>query len=190
MSETLICNNVSLRQICGGLGMIIITRRTLFFRVITTIFLTFLLVTGMELFLSDATASQGEFKPQIAASNAVAKKRYAPEDFISSTTTTTTTLPKPKPKPKVQSGTKEQVVYGDDIWSKLAACESGDPTYNGPSGYDGAFQFSPGTWRSMNTGYEYAWQAPFDVQLDAAKRLIQRSGWGQFPACARKLGML
>jgi resuscitation-promoting factor RpfB len=116
------------------------------------------------------------------------------EDFISSTTTTTTTTsttvprvvkysaPSPAPTPVVSQ-------VGDEIYLKLAACESGDPTYNGPSGFDGAFQFSPATWNSMGTGYAFAYEAPFDVQLDAAKRLIARSGWGQFPACSRKLGM-
>lgn len=176
-----------LRQICGGPGMISITRRTLFFRAITTIFLTFFLFAGIEIFATTATASAPSKEVVIAASNA----RVRPErsDFVNTTTTTTTTLPKPKPKPKV-TPPKEVVNYGDDIWSALARCESGDPTYNGPSGYDGAFQFSPGTWRGMGTAYEFAWQAPYDVQLDAAKRLIARSGWGQFPACARKLGML
>lgn len=107
-----------------------------------------------------------------------------------STTTTTTIAPK-RPKPisvPVEAQPIKQA--SGDIWARLAACESGDPTYNGSSGYDGAFQFLPSTWRSMDTAYEFAWQAPFDVQLDAAKRLIQRSGWGQFPACARELGML
>lgn len=112
-----------------------------------------------------------------------------------STTTTTTTTTVPKKVAAVAPPSKAAqptitVGEGDDIYHKLAQCESGDPTYNGPSGYDGAFQFHPSTWNSMNTGYAFAYEAPFEVQLDAAKRLIARSGWGQFPACARQLNML
>ena len=91
----------------------------------------------------------------------------------------------------VQTPVKQPVIASDDIFMQLAYCESGARwDYNGSSGYDGAFQFSPGTWNGMGTGYAFAYLAPPDVQIDAAKRLIARSGWGQFPACARKLGML
>lgn len=85
----------------------------------------------------------------------------------------------------------KQPVNSSDIYMQLAYCESGARwDYNGSSGYDGAFQFSPSTWNGMGTGYAFAYLAPPEVQIDAAKRLIARSGWGQFPACARKLGML
>lgn len=90
-----------------------------------------------------------------------------------------------------QSTPKLPVNVSDDIYMQLAYCESGARwDYNGSSGYDGAFQFSPATWNSMSTGYAFAYLAPPEVQIDAAKRLIARSGWGQFPACARKLGLL
>ena len=79
----------------------------------------------------------------------------------------------------------------DDVWIQLSYCESGGRwDYNGASGYDGGLQFSPGTWNSMNTGYQYAWQAPMEVQIEAGKRLQARSGWGQWPACAKKLGLI
>lgn len=118
-----------------------------------------------------------------------------PEQYIvarpATTTTTSTTQPHIHPKPQPVTPQVAQVqVAGDEIYQRLAQCESGDPTYNGPSGYDGAFQFSPATWNSMGTGYAFAYEAPFEVQLDAAKRLIARSGWSQFPSCARQLGML
>lgn len=90
-----------------------------------------------------------------------------------------------------QTPVKQPQIASDDIYMQLAYCESGARwDYNGSSGYDGAFQFSPGTWSGMGTGYAFAYLAPPEVQIDAAKRLIARSGWGQFPACARKLGML
>lgn len=91
----------------------------------------------------------------------------------------------------VQTPVKQPQIASDDIYMQLAYCESGARwDYNGSSGYDGAFQFSPGTWNGMGTGYAFAYLAPPDVQIDAAKRLIARSGWSQFPLCAKKLGML
>lgn len=71
----------------------------------------------------------------------------------------------------------------------LGRCEAGmDPTKNTGNGYYGAFQFSYGTWQSMNTGYERADMAPLEVQIDAVQRLLQRSSiYTQFPACARQM---
>lgn len=77
-----------------------------------------------------------------------------------------------------------------DIWEALRNCEAGgDYTRNSGNGYYGAYQFSASTWRSMGTGYERADLAPPAVQDDAAQRLQARSGWGQWPACTRKLGL-
>lgn len=77
-----------------------------------------------------------------------------------------------------------------DIWAALRNCEAGGVyTRNTGNGYYGAYQFSAATWRSMNTGYEYAHLAPPEVQDDAARRLQARSGWGQWPACSKKIGV-
>jgi hypothetical protein len=82
------------------------------------------------------------------------------------------------------------VALGGDIWGALARCESGgNPRAVGGGGrYFGAFQFTVGTWHSLGYGgnpvdYDYA------TQLVAAQRLVARSGWGQFPACSRRLGL-
>ena len=77
----------------------------------------------------------------------------------------------------------------------LGQCESGmTATRNSGNGYYGAFQFSPATWRSMNTGYERADMAPIEVQKEAVQRLLSRSSiFSQFPGCARTmqgLGMI
>ncbi len=78
--------------------------------------------------------------------------------------------------------TEEQVNF-------LGSCEAGmDPAKNTGNGYYGAFQFSHGTWKSMNTGYERADLAPIEVQKDAVQRLVQRSSiFTQFPACASRM---
>lgn len=92
--------------------------------------------------------------------------------------------PPPTPAPRASGGpTPEQL-------AELRQCESGgNYQANTGNGYYGAYQFLPSTWRSMNTGYDMPHTAPPEVQDDAAYRLIVRSGWGQFPACARKMGM-
>lgn len=71
----------------------------------------------------------------------------------------------------------------------LGSCEAGmDPAKNTGNGYYGAFQFSYGTWKNMNTGYERADLAPIEVQKAAVKQLIQRSSiYTQFPSCAIKM---
>jgi hypothetical protein len=76
-----------------------------------------------------------------------------------------------------------------DVWARLRNCEShGNYQTNTGNGYYGAYQFSAGTWNSMNTGYERADLAPPEVQDDAARRLQIRGGWGQWPVCSRKAG--
>jgi uncharacterized protein YabE (DUF348 family) len=79
------------------------------------------------------------------------------------------------------------------VWYDLAQCEAGGRwDYNGSSGYDGGLQFHPDTWRRNKlSGYpEYAWQASPSQQIEVGKRLQSRAGWGAWPSCARKLGLI
>lgn len=71
----------------------------------------------------------------------------------------------------------------------LGNCESGmTANRNSGNGFYGAFQFTPGTWNSIGTGYKRADQAPLDVQVDAVQRLVRRSSiYGQFPACSQMM---
>ena len=77
-----------------------------------------------------------------------------------------------------------------DVWGRLAACESGgDIRARSASGlYFGAFQFSVATWQSLGYGGNPA-DHSYATQLEAAKRLQARSGWGQWPRCSRRLGL-
>jgi resuscitation-promoting factor RpfB len=78
---------------------------------------------------------------------------------------------------------------GTDVWARLRNCESGG-RYNiaTGNGFYGAYQFMPSTWRGL--GYKgLPHQAPPEVQDEAARKLQARSGWGQWPACSRKLGL-
>ena len=74
-------------------------------------------------------------------------------------------------------------------FDRLAACESGGNWHiNTGNGYYGGLQFSAATWRSVGmSGLPH--QHSREVQIAAGQRLQQRSGWGQWPACSRKLGL-
>ena len=71
----------------------------------------------------------------------------------------------------------------------LRWCEStNDYAADTGNGYYGAYQFSAKTWHSL--GYAgLPHQAPAAQQDEAAQRLQARSGWRQWPACARQLGL-
>jgi resuscitation-promoting factor RpfA len=76
-------------------------------------------------------------------------------------------------------------------WAKLRMCESsGRYATNTGNGYYGAYQFDLSTWNTLGTGYSYPHLAPPEVQDAAAQRLQARSGWGQWPSCARALGLV
>jgi resuscitation-promoting factor RpfA len=74
-------------------------------------------------------------------------------------------------------------------FDRLAQCESGGRwNINTGNGYYGGLQFSPTTWRSI--GYSgLPHQHSREVQIQAGQKLQARSGWGQWPACSRKLGL-
>ena len=75
-----------------------------------------------------------------------------------------------------------------DIWWELALCESGGANVDTGNGYSGYFQFMDSTWRSV--GYSgRAVDYGYETQVAAAQALQSRSGWGQWPACSRALGL-
>lgn len=117
------------------------------------------------------------------------------------TTTTSTTAPPPpttsstspmrgrKAGERVSRSSRPRV-SGDGVWSALARCESsGNPGSVSADGrYSGAFQFSDATWHSLGMEGRAA-DHLYEVQLEAAKRLLARSGWSQWPRCSRRLGL-
>ena len=78
---------------------------------------------------------------------------------------------------------------GDDVWAKLAQCESGgNPQTNTGNGFYGMYQFTLETWQSLGgTGYPH--EADAATQTAMAKKLQAQAGWGQWPGCADKLGL-
>jgi uncharacterized protein YabE (DUF348 family) len=83
------------------------------------------------------------------------------------------------------------IVLGDDVWGALARCESGgNPTIVSSNGlYYGLYQFSLPTWRAVG-GVGLPTDASPAEQTLRAQILQARSGWGQWPACAARLGLL
>jgi len=75
-----------------------------------------------------------------------------------------------------------------DVWANLRQCESrGRYDINTGNGFFGAYQFLPQTWQGL--GYPgLPHEAPPEMQDEAARKLQARRGWGQWPACSRRIG--
>jgi uncharacterized protein YabE (DUF348 family) len=111
--------------------------------------------------------------------------------------------PKPQPKVETQQRSSSSSSSGGSsapaadlgsapggVWGALAQCESGgNPATNTGNGYYGLYQFSLSTWRAMG-GSGLPSDASAAEQTQRAQALQARSGWGQWPACAAKLGLL
>ena len=97
----------------------------------------------------------------------------------------------PPPAPHPATAAAQHVVFAGTpgVWAELRRCESnGNYADNTGNGYYGAYQFSAGTWHGLGLSGLPS-QAPPSVQDQAAQRLQARSGWGQWPSCARVLGL-
>lgn len=97
----------------------------------------------------------------------------------------------------IEQGTKSiaPAVPTDSIWDQLAFCESGGRwDINTGNGYYGGLQFSAPTWntasKAVGLDIPYAHLATREEQIMAATWLQAKSGWGQWPACSRKLGLI
>jgi hypothetical protein len=81
--------------------------------------------------------------------------------------------------------------YGDPAdpatWDRLAQCEAGGNwATNTGNGYYGGLQFSASSWHGVGgTGLPH--QNTREVQIEMGRRLQARAGWGQWPACTRRL---
>jgi hypothetical protein len=103
--------------------------------------------------------------------------------------TTSEPLPDQDPTQSTRSRTDApSVPYG--VWDKLAQCEaSGNWHINTGNGFYGGLQFTLGTWRAFGgTGMPH--ENSREEQIKVGKRVQAGQGWGAWPACARKLGLL
>jgi hypothetical protein len=155
-----------------------------------------LVVTGMlvtsDLMASPASAhvrrGRAAYHGRTVDRDGIARKRFVRKQRATRSGTRSRIVSAPRPIPKPVRVTAAANAGGDDIWRRLRNCEAGG-RYNANSGngYYGAYQFSAGTWRRL--GYQgLPHQAPPDIQDEAARKLQARSGWGQWPACSRRIG--
>ncbi len=115
--------------------------------------------------------------PKVAVAVAVAKPKA------------TTPVPHPAAVPAAPVAPATSAA-GGDVWAGLRRCESGgNYAENTGNGYYGAYQFSLATWHGLGYPGLPSAAAPA-VQDQAAQKLQARSGWGQWPACSRKLRLI
>ncbi|HSK27104.1 MAG TPA: ubiquitin-like domain-containing protein [Jiangellales bacterium] len=95
----------------------------------------------------------------------------------------------PSPSPSGSSAPAPPVADGS-VWDRLAQCESGGNwSINTGNGYYGGLQFSLGTWQAYG-GSGYPHQNSREEQIRIATKVRDaRGGYGDWPACARKLGL-
>jgi uncharacterized protein YabE (DUF348 family) len=101
--------------------------------------------------------------------------------------------PAPAPAPSTQSSAPAPAVSDGSVWDALARCESGGNwSINTGNGYYGGLQFSYGTWLAYGGG-QYAQTANLasrEQQIAIATKVRDaRGGYGDWPACASKLGL-
>jgi resuscitation-promoting factor RpfB len=91
--------------------------------------------------------------------------------------------PTPTPTPIDTSG-------DGGVWDQLAECESGGNwSINTGNGYYGGLQFSLGTWQAFGgSGYPHENSKAEQIRI-ATKVRDAHGGYGDWPACAAKLGL-
>lgn len=106
-------------------------------------------------------------------------------------------LARPRRARPARSGTRPNTPppsppAGDAVWAALARCESGmRADAVGEGVHFSYFQWKLATWRSVKADGDPddPRDATYQAQVAAARRLQARSGWGQWPACSRNLGL-
>ncbi|MER1995034.1 MAG: transglycosylase family protein [Arthrobacter sp.] len=96
---------------------------------------------------------------------------------------------KKRPAPEAPGGTAP----AGGAWAALAQCESGGNWHiNSGNGYYGGLQFSTQSWLGAGGGAyaPVASEATPEQQIAVAENLRANGGWGHWPSCARKLGLL
>ena len=79
---------------------------------------------------------------------------------------------------------------GSTIWDALAKCESGGNWHiNTGNGFYGGIQFTLQSWHAMG-GTGRPDQASRSEQILRAQKLQAVQGWGAWPVCSQKIGVL
>jgi hypothetical protein len=149
-------------------------------------------LTGIQGLASDATTTTFPSAPAAPALPAAAPAPPAPPAPTPPTrvaraaVATPVAAPAPAPTPSASG-----LAYGDPAdpatWDRLAQCEAGGNwARNSGNGYYGGLQFSASSWRGVG-GTGLPSQNSRETQIEMGRRLQARSGWGQWPACTRRL---
>jgi hypothetical protein len=163
-----------------------------------SVFLSIGLVVTGTLVTSDLMASpasahvrrgRAAYHGRTVDREAIARNRIVRKQRATRSGTRSRIVSAPRPTPRPVPVTAAANAGSDDVWRRLRNCEAGGRYHaNSGNGYYGAYQFSAGTWRSL--GYKgLPHQAPAEIQDEAARKLQARSGWGQWPACSRRIGV-
>jgi LysM repeat protein len=81
-------------------------------------------------------------------------------------------------------------VSSGSVWDQLALCEAGGNwATNTGNGYYGGLQFSLSSWQAVG-GSGLPSDASREEQIMRGEMLKARQGWGAWPACSAKLGLL
>jgi uncharacterized protein YabE (DUF348 family) len=101
----------------------------------------------------------------------------------------TKSRPSSSPSPS-SGGSSAPPVADGSVWDRLAECESGGNwSINTGNGYYGGLQFSLGTWQAYGgSGYPHENSREEQIRI-ATKVRDARGGYGDWPACAAKLGL-
>lgn len=150
---------------------------------------------GERTIVTEVTYLDGEVESTELISDEVTTE---PEDRVLVEGTKERPEPEPEPAPapspssssSSSSSSASQGSAPAGVWSQLAQCESGgNPSTNTGNGYYGLYQFSLPTWQAMG-GTGLPSDASAAEQTQRAQALQAQSGWGQWPGCAAKLGLL
>lgn len=114
-------------------------------------------------------------------------KKSVPSSAVTSTIVISPVMASTPQPPNALASTSDPM---ETALAGLRKCESGGRyNLNTGNGYYGAYQFSPTTWTRLGfAGMPH--EASPATQDAAARKLQAKAGWGQWPACSRKLGLI
>lgn len=91
-----------------------------------------------------------------------------------------------RPKPQVAA----PAIAGGSVWDQLAQCEAGGNwAINTGNGFYGGLQFTISSWQAVG-GSGLPSDASREEQIMRGQALQALQGWGAWPACSAKLGLL
>jgi LysM repeat protein len=133
---------------------------------------------GQELALSGTASSSTSSAPE---PESTPEPESAPE-------------PEATPEPEAESEPASEAPASNGnvsvaTWDRVAECESnGDWSINTGNGYYGGLQFALSSWEWVG-GSGMPHEASKSEQIARAEILLERQGWGAWPACSSALGL-